>query len=143
MKHQWIPAKKDDIIKKVPSGYLSKVKDGDHFVVLDVYDGDSTAVVLGRDGKLYTIVYPEEYEVVGTVAEFIGKKDNRSKTDSHTWFDVDAQYYYLNDPERTPMNVKWIDDGVVKLESESGSHVCTSLLNGINNVITIIDPNEI
>lgn len=77
MKHQWIPAKVGDVIKKVPSGYLSEVKDGDHFVVLDVYDGDDTAVVLGRDGKLYTIVYPEEYEVVGTVRELLDKSNWR------------------------------------------------------------------
>lgn len=83
MQHQWIPAKVGDVIKKVPSEYQSDVKDGDHFVVLDVYDGDDTAVVLGADGKLYTLVYPEEYEVVGTTIDFIkrGNKDELKRQD--------------------------------------------------------------
>lgn len=71
--HQWIPAQAGDVIKKVPSYYASPVVNGEHFVVLDVFNGDNTAVVLGRDGKLTTIVYPEEYEVVGKVQDLINE----------------------------------------------------------------------
>lgn len=71
MQHQWIPAKVGDIIKKVGSHYYSELQDGEHFVVLDVFSGDDTAVVLGKDGKLKTLCFPEEYEVVGTVEELM------------------------------------------------------------------------
>lgn len=71
MEHQWIAAQVGDVIKKVESHYTSDVEDGEHFVVLDVFNGDDTAVVLGRDGKLKTLVYPEEYEVVGRVQDLV------------------------------------------------------------------------
>lgn len=62
----------------------------------------------------------------------------KTKTDNNTWFDPDAQYYYLDDKERTVMNVKLIDRGVVKLESESGSHKYHGSLQGINQLLSIV-----
>lgn len=79
MEHQWIPAQVGDVIKKVGDHYASEVENGDHFVVLNVFSGDDTAVVLGRDGKLTTIVYPEEYEVVGKAQDLVDEMYNEMK----------------------------------------------------------------
>jgi hypothetical protein len=62
-----MPAKKGYIIKKIDSHYVSEIDNGEHFVVLDVYNGDDTAVVLKKDGTIGTLCFPEEYEVVGTI----------------------------------------------------------------------------
>ena len=80
MENQWIPAKVGDIIKKVESHYYSEVQDGEHLVVLDVYSGDDTAVVLGKDGRLKTLCFPEEYEVVGTVEEIVNTRSRPKGT---------------------------------------------------------------
>lgn len=71
MQHQWIPAKVGDVIKKVESYYASDVVDGEHFVVLDVLNGDNTAIVLDKDGKLKSLCYPEEYKVVGRAQNLV------------------------------------------------------------------------
>lgn len=82
MEYQWIAAQIGDVIKKVPSHYTSDLVDDEHFVVLDVFNGDDTALVLGRDGKLKTLVFPEEYEVIGRaqdlVDEMYGKIDKKN-----------------------------------------------------------------
>ena len=62
-----MPAKKGYIVKKIDSHYASEIETGEHFVVLDVFNGDDTAVVLKKDGTIGTLCFPEEYEVVGTV----------------------------------------------------------------------------
>lgn len=54
------------------------------------------------------------------------------------WFDMDAQYYSLDDVDKTPMNVKWIKDGVIRLESEDEGHVVTGIFDGIEKSITKI-----
>lgn len=79
MQYQRIPAGVGDIVKKVASHYASDLVDGEHFVVLDVFSGDDTAVVLGRDGKLKTLSYPEEYEVVDSVQNMIDKMSEDSR----------------------------------------------------------------
>lgn len=79
MQHQWIPAKVGDVIKKVESHYYSKVTDGDHFVVLDVLNGDNTAIVLDKNGKLVSLCYPEEYEVVGRAQDLVDKKNSDAR----------------------------------------------------------------
>lgn len=77
MQYQWIPAKVGDVIKKMSSYYASDLADGEHFVVLDVFSGDDTAVVLGRDGKLKTLSYPEEYEVAGVAQNLVDEMYDR------------------------------------------------------------------
>lgn len=57
------------------------------------------------------------------------------------WFDVDARYYSLEDIDKTPMNVKWIKDGDIRLESENNSHCYTGSFNGIETWLTKL-PNE-
>lgn len=56
----------------------------------------------------------------------------------HVWFDMDSQYYALEDTDRTPMNVKWIKDGVIRLESEDENHVLTGLFSNIEKWATKI-----
>lgn len=73
-----IPAKKFDIIKKVGNHYVSEFTNGEHFVVIDVLNGDDTAVVLKPDGTLGTLCYPEEYEVVTTADELLNKLHDES-----------------------------------------------------------------
>lgn len=82
MQHQWIPAQVGDVIKKVESYYASDLVDGEHFVVLDVLNGDDTAVVLGRDGKLKTLACPEEYEVVGKAQDLVDEMYAKSRENS-------------------------------------------------------------
>lgn len=79
MEYQLIAAQVGDVIKKVPSHYMSDLVDGEHFVVLDVFNGDDTAVVLGRDGKLKTLAFPEEYEVAGKAQDLVDEMHDRSK----------------------------------------------------------------
>ena len=83
MEKQWKPAKKGDIIRKIPSRYISEteIQDGDHYVVLDVFNRDNTAIVLGRDGKLNFLTFPEEYEVVGDAQELVNECYARMKDD--------------------------------------------------------------
>lgn len=73
MQHQWIPAKVGDVIKKVESHYYSEIQNGEHFVVLDVLNGDSTAIVLDRDGKLTSLSFPEEYEVICKAQDLVNE----------------------------------------------------------------------
>lgn len=82
MEHQFIAAQVGDVIKKVESHYASDVEDGECFVVLDVFNGDDTAVVLGRDGKLKTLVYPEEYEVVSKAQDLVDEMYAKMKKNS-------------------------------------------------------------
>lgn len=53
----------------------------------------------------------------------------------HVWFDVDAKYYNLGDTDKTPMVVKWIKDGDIRLESECGDNIFSGSLNGIEDWI--------
>jgi hypothetical protein len=66
-----IPAKKGDIVKKIDSHYKNEIPNGQHFVVLDVYNGDDTAIVLLPNGELGILCFPEEYEVVGKVVNML------------------------------------------------------------------------
>ena len=80
MQHQYKPAKKYDIIRKTRSVFVGLVEDGHHFVVVDVLD-DYTAVVVGLDGSLKYLVYPEEYEVVGTAEELVRQSNEQTHKD--------------------------------------------------------------
>lgn len=63
-----------DIVEKIEyANYQSNLKVGDQFVVIDVYNGDWTAVVMTNEGKIETLCFPEEYKVVGTVAEKVAE----------------------------------------------------------------------
>jgi hypothetical protein len=73
-----IPAKKGDIVKKIDSHYKNEISTGEHFVVLDVYNGDDTAVVLLPNGELGHLCFPEEYEVVDTVDDKINSYKNKN-----------------------------------------------------------------
>lgn len=61
-----ISAKVGDIIEVIPSHYETEFKVGDRYIVIGVFSGDSTAVVMKKDGKIGTLCFPEEYIVVDT-----------------------------------------------------------------------------
>lgn len=82
MQHQWIPAMAGDVIKKVESHYYSEIQNGEHFVVLDVLNGDSTAIVLDKNGKLTSLSYPEEYEVIGKAQDLVNEMHSEMKKSS-------------------------------------------------------------
>lgn len=62
----WIPAKIGDIIEVIPSHYATQFKVGDRYIVIGVFSGDNTAVVMKKNGKIGTLCFPEEYIVVDT-----------------------------------------------------------------------------
>jgi len=65
------PAKKGDIIEVIESHYVCEYKVGERFVALDVFNGDDTAVVMDKDGKIGTLCFPEEYIVVDTAENLV------------------------------------------------------------------------
>lgn len=77
IRYQWIPAKVGDVIKAVESHYKSSINSDRYFVALDVLD-DNTAIVMDNKGKLHSLAFPEEYEVVNNTKkmlnEYYGKK---------------------------------------------------------------------
>lgn len=54
------------------------------------------------------------------------------------WLDMDAEYFALEDTSRTPMKIKWVKDGLVRLESNDLSHMFTGNLDAIHEYVTII-----
>lgn len=65
------PAKKGDVIEVIESHYVCEFKVGERFVALDVFNGDDTAVVMDKDGKIGTLCFPEEYNVVDTAENLV------------------------------------------------------------------------
>ena len=71
------PAKKYEVIRKTKSAYVGLVEDGHHFVVVDVLN-DDTAVVVGLDGSLKYLCYPEEYVVVTSAQELVDAENEKT-----------------------------------------------------------------
>lgn len=62
---EWNPAKPHDIIEVFAyPHYECHQKEGERFVVLDVFNGDGTALIMDKDGHIYDLAYPEQYKVV-------------------------------------------------------------------------------
>ncbi|WP_144509887.1 hypothetical protein [Bacillus sp. FJAT-22090] len=121
MQHQWIPAKKNDIIKKVESHYYSELENGEHFVVLDVFNGDNTAIVLGKDGELKSLSYPEEYEVVGRTRDLVDEMHMKMRKESDE-YEAKIAEQKANGTYIDP--VKWLEKqfGMNKVDNSKEQH---------------------
>ena len=53
------------------------------------------------------------------------------------WIDMDAEYFMLEDPERTPLKIKQIKKGVVRLESSNNSHHITCGIGNLNEYVSV------
>jgi hypothetical protein len=67
-----------DIVEVLKSHYYCEEDIGSKHVVVDVLNGDSTAMIINSKGELVSLAFPEEYEVVGTVRELLKKSDENS-----------------------------------------------------------------
>ncbi|WP_144509855.1 hypothetical protein [Bacillus sp. FJAT-22090] len=56
----------------------------------------------------------------------------------YSWLDMDAEYFALEDLDRTPVKIKWIKNGIVQFESENNSHCLTCGVDSLSQYVTII-----
>jgi len=71
---EWNPAKPNDIIEVIAyPHYECRQKEGERFVVLDVFNGDGTALIMDKDGRIDDLAYPEQYKVVESADSLVNK----------------------------------------------------------------------
>lgn len=62
----------------------------------------------------------------------------RNAMEIESWLNKEDEYYFLEDAKKTPMKIVSIENGIVRMESKNGSHVCAGRADYMYNNVSVL-----